>query len=137
MEDPSFLYQDPYDTPFSPSFFNTCNPTLADLSNNNNDGRTALPQQNHQQQGTTNEPFSDPMVQDHQFVQSDNFSFGGEHFEVGGPSQMHGNGQSQPANENVMNHSEVLTFAEWPPTPLPFFCSCCQVLREIIHTNGN
>ncbi|XP_030502940.1 uncharacterized protein LOC115718120 [Cannabis sativa] len=23
----------------------------------------------------------------------------------------------------------------WPPSPVPFNCSCCQVLREIIHVN--
>ncbi|KAF7153329.1 hypothetical protein RHSIM_Rhsim01G0109000 [Rhododendron simsii] len=25
----------------------------------------------------------------------------------------------------------------WPAPPVPFTCSCCQVLREIIHTKGN
>ncbi|GAB2268863.1 hypothetical protein Dimus_003806 [Dionaea muscipula] len=24
----------------------------------------------------------------------------------------------------------------WPPTPVPFHRTCCQVLREIVHTNG-
>ncbi|KAF5748348.1 hypothetical protein HS088_TW04G00301 [Tripterygium wilfordii] len=24
----------------------------------------------------------------------------------------------------------------WPPLPEPFLCTCCQVLREIVHTDG-
>ncbi|CAK7352838.1 unnamed protein product [Dovyalis caffra] len=27
--------------------------------------------------------------------------------------------------------------AVWPPEPVPFHCTCCHVLREIIHTDGN
>ncbi|KAJ6406568.1 hypothetical protein OIU84_010139 [Salix udensis] len=32
---------------------------------------------------------------------------------------------------------EGRNIAVWPPEPVPFHCSCCQVLREIIHTDGN
>ena len=43
-------------------------------------------------------------------------------------------------NQNVIpvlpNQIEAMSLDEWPPTPVPYLCSCCQVLREIIHANG-
>ncbi|KAJ1423401.1 RWP-RK domain [Sesbania bispinosa] len=147
MADPRFVvpYNDPYESPFSPTFFNLDNPipTLADLSNNNAPipTLTSLPQQNHfglqQGQSSNLPPF--PPVQDHYMHDNNNdnnFSFGGgaTNFEAG-PSQL-----QMDANENMQdsqnNQNLVFTLDYWPPTPLPFLCTCCQVLREIIHTNG-
>ncbi|KAL2346582.1 hypothetical protein Fmac_000582 [Flemingia macrophylla] len=44
--------------------------------------------------------------------------------------------QTQPPNGNMAPpfHQEVTSY--WPLIPRPFFCTCCQVLRQIIHTNG-
>jgi hypothetical protein len=83
------------------------------------------------------------MVQE-QYVENNNnnnnFSLGGNNFEVGGTSsQMHENQQQNLPSIQIPvlpNHDQVLAIDQWPPTQLPFFCSCCQVLREIIHTNG-
>lgn len=228
MEDIRFQFSDPYERPISPSFFNMSNPTLADLSINNNNGPTAMSHQNHhevfqqrqnsnyngvlqqRQSGNYNDPFSNsllsqqnhhgviqqghgsnfdqfptplshqqnnrgsnnddlftiiqqsklnhhevlqqgqggnnnnnnnnetfshPMVEDQNV--NNNFTFGGNNFEVGSTSQIHDN-QNQPANDIpvLLNHAEVLALDQWPPAPLPYFCSCCHVLREIIHANG-
>jgi hypothetical protein len=115
------------------------------------------PENNQQGQGGNNDPlftnemshhggnnsqsFPQPMVQE-QYVQNNNnnFSLGGNNFEVGGTSsQMHENQQQNLPSIQIPvlpNHDQVLAIDQWPPTQLPFFCSCCQVLREIIHTNG-
>ncbi|XP_027356920.1 uncharacterized protein LOC113866238 [Abrus precatorius] len=74
------------------------------------------------QQG--NVPFMDPMVQDH-FMHNN----GGTGNFLEGPS-LH-----DPENE-TLEFNEVLPLSHWPQSPAPFFCSCCHVLREIIHTNG-
>ncbi|XP_029125409.1 uncharacterized protein LOC109790026 isoform X2 [Cajanus cajan] len=48
---------------------------------------------------------------------------------------------SQPEFENIgpliYQHEHMMSLPHWPPSPKPFFCSCCQVLRQIIHTNGS
>ncbi|XP_029125407.1 uncharacterized protein LOC114915208 [Cajanus cajan] len=46
--------------------------------------------------------------------------------------------QTQPPNENMAPpfHQGVTSVSYWPLIPRPFFCTCCQVLRQIIHTNG-
>jgi hypothetical protein len=98
-----------------------------------------MSQQNHH--GGNSQSFPQPMVQE-QYVQNNNnnFSLGGNNFEVGGTSsQMHENQQQNLPSIQIPvlpNHDQVLAIDQWPPTQLPFFCSCCQVLREIIHTNG-
>ncbi|XP_061336995.1 uncharacterized protein LOC133284058 [Gastrolobium bilobum] len=145
MADPRFnvpFHESSFDAPPSPNFFDF------DLSN------TSLPQlQTHDQhdevqQGGGNNDHnyseSDPMIQDH-IVHDSSFPYGGgRNFEAGGSSsQMHGDGfQSQHhANENLgggsqSQNNQVLALDYWPVPPAPFFCSCCQVLREIVHTNG-
>ncbi|XP_061358942.1 uncharacterized protein LOC133303094 [Gastrolobium bilobum] len=148
MADPRFnvpFHESSFDAPPSPNFFDF------DLSN------TSLPQlqQTHQhdgfQQGGSNNDDDhhnysefDPMIQDHT-VHNSSFHYGGGggNFEAGGSSsQMHGVGvQSQHANENLgggsqIPNNQVLTLEYWPVPPAPFFCSCCHVLREIVHTNG-
>nr|KYP37586.1 hypothetical protein KK1_041215 [Cajanus cajan] len=54
-------------------------------------------------------------------------------FEIEGRGQtMHGDGSN-----NIFNEGRVVTSVSyWPLIPRPFFCTCCQVLRQIIHTNG-
>ncbi|KAJ4950502.1 hypothetical protein NE237_027334 [Protea cynaroides] len=40
---------------------------------------------------------------------------------------------TQHTNTDFVN---TMPLAVWPPLPVPFSCSCCQVLREIIYCNG-
>lgn len=70
----------------------------------------------------------DPMIQEDQDQSmhgnnNNNFSNvrGVGNFEVGGPQ----------------NYQGVISHPYWPTVPSPFICTCCQVLRQIIHTNGN
>ncbi|KHN29688.1 uncharacterized protein LOC114408319 [Glycine soja] len=59
-------------------------------------------------------PFTDTDIEDQSFMHD---------FEAG-PSNL-----NQPASGNMGPRN-------WPPMPRPFFCTCCQVLRQTIHTNG-
>ncbi|CAI8599591.1 unnamed protein product [Vicia faba] len=167
-----YQFNDPYETSIDPSFFDTSNPTLADLSITDNNA----PHQNHhgvfqqshdtdfnhifsnhneiRQHGhNTNDDFamsqndsfdynvmsSYPNAQQVQYDhQPNNFSFGRNDFEAGASSQMHEDQQTQPLNQIpvLSNQTDAMTLDQWPPTPIPYFCSCCQVLREIIHANG-
>ncbi|KAK7351298.1 hypothetical protein VNO77_10634 [Canavalia gladiata] len=123
-------------TSLDPNFFDFSNPEIAEFSNN------GLPQQQNNiipfglEQG--NVPFASPMIQDHnQLVQNSNLpnEGGAGNFEVGG-SSMHG--QTHPLNGSFVpqNYNEVMSLKYWPEKPIPFFCSCCHVLRELIHTDG-
>ncbi|KAI8537904.1 hypothetical protein RHMOL_Rhmol09G0060100 [Rhododendron molle] len=57
-----------------------------------------------------------------------------------GPSEFRGEtshpqqGVLQPANSGFGNPVQPPGF--WPGSSVPYSCSCCQVLREIIHTKG-
>lgn len=73
------------------------------------------------------------------------FSFGsGQYDSEAGPSNFDGEGGSTNCNleededDNMQIPSDVESklLPIWPVTPLPFLCSCCQVLREFLHTNG-
>lgn len=172
MDDLTYHFNDPYETSIDLSFFNTSNPTLADLSITDN-----APHQNHhgvfqqphdtnfnnhfsnhngilQQGHGTNDDFAMPqndsfdynVISSHPNVmqvqydhQPNSFSFERNDFEAGTSSQMHEDQQTQPMNQIPvsMNQTDAMTLDQWPPTPIPYFCSCCQVLREIIHANGN
>jgi hypothetical protein len=97
-------------------------------------------QQHGHGHGSTNETFSVPMVQDQYDQNNNNFSFGINSLEVdGSSSRMYENQQqSIPAIQIpvLLNQTELRALNQWPPTVTPYFCSCCQVLREIIHTDG-
>ncbi|KAF9617430.1 hypothetical protein IFM89_036391 [Coptis chinensis] len=47
---------------------------------------------------------------------------------------------NEPVQEEVANvNSECVNarpLSVWPPQPIAFNCSCCQVLRDIVHSNG-
>lgn len=53
-----------------------------------------------------------------------------------GPSEVRGetSNQNEENWQNLYGNSMQISF--WPVPAAPFVCSCCQVLREIIHTNG-
>ncbi|KAK4277311.1 hypothetical protein QN277_015327 [Acacia crassicarpa] len=55
-----------------------------------------------------------------------------------GPSHVHGQGHipSQEIVYRQQDFPDVAQLPNSPQNPLPFLCSCCQILREIIHTNG-
>ncbi|XP_028807013.1 uncharacterized protein LOC114761909 [Neltuma alba] len=126
-------YNDPYDFPLPESildFQNDHNLPPAGPSNEHN--ASPFPQQ------------SDAILQDtypnsgHQVIQDAamrDFPHQEGNFEAG-PSGLHG--ESHPSQENMhsQNFPEVSQLQYWPENPVPFLCSCCQVLREIIHTNG-
>ncbi|TKY74874.1 Tryptophan synthase beta chain 2 [Spatholobus suberectus] len=80
----------------------------------------------------------EPLIQDQLMYGNNNFfnRRGMGNFETGPWTQEN---QSQPANENMglQNYEEVISLPYWPPIPRPFFCSCCHVLRQIVHTNGS
>lgn len=82
----------------------------------------------------------EPMFQ-HQFMLGNNNNFfnGGGGGGLGNFEQALPSNQIPHTNENMGPHNDadLLPLPYWPPIPRPFFCSCCQVLRQIIHTNGN
>ncbi|KAK3213225.1 hypothetical protein Dsin_017931 [Dipteronia sinensis] len=51
-----------------------------------------------------------------------------------GPSQNYTEMSNQARPETDNNHGNMRSLVVWPP--VPFLCSCCLVLREIIHSNG-
>ncbi|CAN6582964.1 unnamed protein product [Malus baccata var. baccata] len=59
-----------------------------------------------------------------------------------GPSHIIGesSGTSPPRGDNIEQNQgfgDPVPLSVWPAIPVPFNCSCCQLLREIIHSNGN
>ncbi|KAF7830431.1 RKD-RWP domain containing protein [Senna tora] len=143
MADPQSIvpYHDPYDIPLPQNilnFGNEHNPTLADLSND--PYTSSIPPPNHpifmQGSGTDNAPYSSPMIQD---AAVHNFLHQGANFEPGpSSSQSQFHGESHPGQQHMgsQNFTESVQLSYWPEPPVPFICSCCQVLREIVHTNG-
>lgn len=54
-----------------------------------------------------------------------------------GPSEFRaGTTSRKRAHVETESSREGRPLPTWPPEPIPFNCSCCQVLREIIYTNG-
>lgn len=52
-----------------------------------------------------------------------------------GPPEWHGDGDNHFVSpQNLESHSASALF--WPQFTVPFSCTCCQVLRDIVHTNG-
>lgn len=130
MGDPGSLvpYYDPYDLPLPQTILNYQNPTLADLPIQQYS--SSLPQPNHAVlPGSDHDPYSGQIIQDIN-IMVQNFSH------EAGPSQLHAETHPPHHNWGFQNIPEVVQLTSWPEHPLPFICSCCQVLREIVHTNG-
>ncbi|CAK9158052.1 unnamed protein product [Ilex paraguariensis] len=56
-----------------------------------------------------------------------------------GPSDIHGQRTGhdrENSNPENLGFGNPVPLSIWPVSPVPYACSCCQVLREIIHTNG-
>ncbi|XP_024930473.3 uncharacterized protein LOC112491998 [Ziziphus jujuba] len=54
--------------------------------------------------------------------------------EMGNPN-LPDNNLETPNPSDAYNYTKPLSI--WPVPPVPFNCSCCQVLREIIHVHGD
>ncbi|MBA0611447.1 hypothetical protein Godav_012135 [Gossypium davidsonii] len=72
--------------------------------------------------GNTIDPLEDPFIRD--FYNNDPHN-----------SQLAYGNQSETVCGNDVNNSRPLSL--WPTDPIPYHCSCCQSLREILHTNGS
>ncbi|MBA0737176.1 hypothetical protein Gogos_010649 [Gossypium gossypioides] len=70
----------------------------------------------------TIDPLEDPFIRD--FYNNDPHN-----------SQLAYGNQSETVCGNDVNNSRPLSL--WPTDPIPYHCSCCQSLREILHTNGS
>ncbi|GLT25617.1 hypothetical protein SLA2020_007370 [Shorea laevis] len=139
MADPQTVlpYHDPFEAQYSEDIFcilDNRNPTLEDLSIQEPfPDPTSIPQQGTGT-GSSNDPFENDGIWD---VKNDPNTGNSQ----AGPSEIHvesshGN-QTNYFHAGSSNYEDSILLSEWPPTPIPFGCSCCQVLREIIHTNGN
>ncbi|KAH1106399.1 hypothetical protein J1N35_010167 [Gossypium stocksii] len=71
--------------------------------------------------GNTIDPLEDPLIRN--FYNNDPHN-----------SQLASGNQSETVCGNDVNNSRPLSL--WPTDPIPYHCSCCQSLREILHTNG-
>ncbi|XP_057739101.1 uncharacterized protein LOC130956088 isoform X1 [Arachis stenosperma] len=133
MDNPCFVvpYHDPYDTPpLSPSFFNISNPTLLDLTNVSSGTKPSHSQQKSNGIQEANlQPTFDPMIQDNNSVGGT----GGNNFESIPLLQVH---SEEGLSHDFNNDVNTITLSHWPLPPVPFSCSCCSILREIVHTNG-
>ncbi|KAJ8750500.1 hypothetical protein K2173_015647 [Erythroxylum novogranatense] len=157
MADPMSVvpYSDPYDNPSYYDyhrFMAIDNPTLACLSPVNQQPPSSLPPQPNDDAGDVSHyddyllcnPLCDDSISgqpneagpSHTNVGTSNVRIG----ENGRPVE--GNGKQEENNRLVSdenlgdNFSDAIPLEDWPPTPMPYRCSCCQVLREIIHTDG-
>lgn len=87
-------------------------------------------------------PILNPTFQDQSLHVSYNFATGGEvpNIDMEGPSRRK---VKQPMAEHpllkhgILNKEDVVALDHWPPSSKSLSCSCCQILRQIIHTDGN
>lgn len=136
-------YHDTYDGPYDDdilSLMDDTNPVLAELPQldgpSNFHPHNSMPTlSNDAIEEVVDHPIEDPTL----------WNFGNE-FDYGSGSKVSleacptglingemGNLETQ--NNNPSNvYTEPLSI--WPLPPAPYYCSCCQVLREIIHING-
>ncbi|RVW52342.1 Protein NLP3 [Vitis vinifera] len=54
------------------------------------------------------------------------------------PMEVHGetSSQAETSQQQIPSSENSVPLPVWPLPPVPYGCSCCQILREIIHTNG-
>ncbi|XVF52612.1 hypothetical protein PTKIN_Ptkin05aG0032100 [Pterospermum kingtungense] len=126
MANPSSIvpYNNPHDTLYPDDILNFLafqNPTLEDLTTAQEipfSYPSPIPQSNEQFDETI-DPLDDPVIRD----------FCNE------PNEENYQRETDSGTESSNNVSSS-PLSVWPSEPVPFVCSCCQVLREIIHTNG-
>ncbi|KAE8100076.1 hypothetical protein FH972_018005 [Carpinus fangiana] len=128
MADPrAFVpYHDPYEGPLAENiltFMDDANPTLADVSYSH----PTLPPSDF-------DPLEDPVMWD---ICNDSNNEAGT--SQAGPSEVRAgtrNTEGQYFEPQSARDWNMRPLSFWPVAPIPFNCSCCQVLREIIYTNG-
>lgn len=141
-------YNDLYDGPYDDilNLIDDTNPVLADLpqldgtSNVHNIPHNSVPLLNDGvQEVVVDHPLDDPTLWNFRNG-LDNGGGGGGLSEAGPPGMSHGQmGNFLPAADDfseAQNHVYTKPLSLWPLPPVPYCCSCCQVLREIIHING-
>ncbi|KAL5193045.1 hypothetical protein HKD37_20G055339 [Glycine soja] len=135
---------DPFVSPLLDNFF--IEPDPAPEPNLQNDEQQSL------QGGYVSSTGSTIQDQSQQHFCNDNFTIGGggvPNYQVAGSSK---NKRTYPFTDVDIEHQSFRYdfkagpsnlnqpesgIMDWPPVPRPFFCTCCQVLRQTIHTNGN
>lgn len=125
MADPSAIvpYIDPYDRPLTDNFnfLNDSLPTLDQISSS-----FALPTSPDMAAVAhflEDDPFEDKTAWDMP-DESNNTGAGNTYSQAAGPSESAGNG------------GNARPLFAWPVAPIPYNCSCCHVLREIIYRTG-
>ncbi|KAG2400410.1 uncharacterized protein HKW66_Vig0097360 [Vigna angularis] len=85
-------------------------------------------------------PILNPTFQDQSLHVNYNFATGEvPNIDMEGPSRRK---VKQPMAEHpllkhgILNEEDVVALDHWPPSPKSMSCSCCQILRQIIHTDG-
>ncbi|BAT78015.1 hypothetical protein VIGAN_02064100 [Vigna angularis var. angularis] len=86
-------------------------------------------------------PILNPTFQDQSLHVNYNFATGEvPNIDMEGPSRRK---VKQPMAEHpllkhgILNEEDVVALDHWPPSPKSMSCSCCQILRQIIHTDVN
>ncbi|EEF46117.1 conserved hypothetical protein [Ricinus communis] len=137
MADPRYIvpYHDPHNTPINLEYFDftlDSNPTLANI-----DEQPQQPTSVHFHSDDIvdpSNPFDGPMIWN---------NFSSNNNNEAGPSTQNcrNEGDAENVSENVRSRCSGdgigRPITSWPPPFAPFQCTYCQVLREIIHTDGN
>lgn len=86
-------------------------------------------------------PILNPTFQDQSLNANNNFTAGGEvpKIDVECPSRKGKQSMAEHPllKHGILNEEDVIALDHWPPSPKSLSCSCCQILRQIIHTDGN
>ncbi|XP_044463256.1 uncharacterized protein LOC123194161 [Mangifera indica] len=133
MADPRLIvpYHDPYDAPVTDGmlyYIDNSTPTVDDLSLLQDPSLYASTSNPANVQDAAGDTFEEPIL----WNIANNFNGSSSQ---AGPSefQTETSNQERPENDNGGN---TMAIPMWPVPPVPFLCSCCLVLREIIHSNG-
>ncbi|KAK8478988.1 hypothetical protein V6N13_020858 [Hibiscus sabdariffa] len=128
MADPGSIdpYNDPFDTEYTDEVLNILdiqNPTLDDLTTY--DIPFLYPPSTDRIDDTVIDPLEDPVIGD--FCNEQN----PENYEAASLGT-----SNRPRETSFETNVHSMPLSVWPSDAVPFRCSCCQSLREIIHTNG-
>ncbi|OMO59638.1 hypothetical protein CCACVL1_24704 [Corchorus capsularis] len=143
MEDPSSIvpYNDPFENMFSDdeimNILEFSNPTLEDLTTQEQEVPFLYPSsfsdQSSDQIDDFMDPLDDPDIRD--FFNESNNTENSQTTSFGVCGEM-SNQSEMNLESQSLNYENSRPVSVWPSEPVPFGCSSCQILREIIHTNG-
>lgn len=142
MTDPSndVAYYDPLSSDFPLEEDLLClsdppNPNLSDISllpdSDSNPYLNHQPKDKDEIAETSIDPFKDYFI----WGQYDNFNGDNNNNPQPTSSEIHGEKDETP-QPKIPCFENSVSLPAWPVRPVAFSCSCCQILREIIHTNG-